>query len=186
MMLKKVMSLFIPICVYGCSSNIQPSSPVKNSIEVIQFSEEYGDVSSNHPAYVKASRECESETFGRGILVNGDLLTDRDELLSIWSKHRFEYIKKRMEEERDIIEPASVASTSVNIKNNQARESFNEYVSHLDEYANSKSLPESIKKIEDVNRKYIACLRNEKGFRPVRVLVKNPKTGDVVSVHETP
>jgi len=183
--------LFLFVNISGCNkSNIQPYKPVKKVFEVVQYNPEYGEVSSEHPAYVQANKECELDVYKDGVVLNGVLVKDRAALNKASTDHMSEYIKNRLNSALDINGAYHGASAAIGIMTGNAvstyspRNSVKTYSEYMKEYQGIP-LPKEISEINDLQKSYIGCMRNEKMFKPIRTIIKNAETGEVISTFET-
>lgn len=190
-LLLSMLLFFLFVSISGCNkSNIQPYKPVKKVVEVVQYNPEYGEVTSDHPAYLQASQECELDVYKDGVVLNGALVKDRRVLNKASTDHMSEYIKNRLNSDLDINGAYHGASAAIGVMTGNVvstyspRKSVKTYSEYMKEYQGI-SVPNEIAKINDLQDKFILCMRNEKMFKPIRTIIKNAETGEVISTIET-
>ncbi|WP_444912229.1 hypothetical protein [Microbulbifer sp. PAAF003] len=191
-MIIRNMVLVIPFLgLAGCASTELKKSfkPVKKTYETIQFNPVFGEVTSKHPEYLKAQKECENTVYDDGVKINDILVYDRSKLNGISTKHMSEYIKNRSSRSLGINGSFNLASAalSIPIKSDtpsyQSKGNPKTYEDYTKEYMTLEK-PTEIKAINSLQDKYIECMQEEKNFEPLKFIVKNAETGEIIRVHK--
>ncbi|MEH6347681.1 MAG: hypothetical protein V7785_21475 [Bermanella sp.] len=187
-----VVLLGVSIGLAGCAgSKVKPPlKPVKKTYEIVQYNPIIGEVSSEHPEYLKAKSECEGEVYKDGVEAKGMVMKNRNELNEISSEHMSEYIKNRLYKDLDISGAYHGASAAISVSSGNLQSTYTSknksksYAGYMQEYMTLPK-PKEIAAIESLQKEYISCMRNEKQFKPIKTIVKNAETGEVISVFET-
>ncbi|WP_444906199.1 hypothetical protein ACJJIR_16770 [Microbulbifer sp. SSSA008] len=191
MIIRNVVLVISFLGLAGCASTELKKSfmPVKNTYESIQFNPVFGEVTSKHPEYLKAQKECENTVYADGVKINDIFVHDRSKLNGISTKHMSEYIKNRLSLGLGINGSFNLASAALSIPiesdtpSYQSKGSPKTYEDYSKEYMTLEK-PTEIKTINRLQEKYIECMREEKKFEPIKFIIKNSETGEIIREHK--
>lgn len=185
--MKTIVILISVLFFVGCATGpYKPLKKVKKTTLYYQEHPDYGEVLDDHPEYLKAKEECKKKVYVEGVAIGDEVVFDADRLLNIYSDHLTGYIENRMLKKLDVNRAYHGANAKVNISvpntfYSYGNESlYKSYAGYFEEYTNIPK-PEGIEKIDALRNKNIACMRDEKKWKAVRVVEKNSETGEIIS-----
>ncbi|KNC66030.1 hypothetical protein [Pseudoalteromonas ardens] len=186
--MKKCLVCALVVLTSGCAtkSAYTPPKNVKTVMVSYQEHPDYGEVLTNHPEFIKAQNECETEIYAGGLTIGDEIITDRSRLNNISIEHMSAYIKNRMMRDLDINGAYHGANAAILVSTGETSYSYKEaskpksYGDYMKEY-NSLPKPQQIEKIDALQKDYITCMREDKKWVPTRSIEKNAETGEVIT-----
>tara|TARA_R110001592_G_scaffold81162_2_gene241123 strand:+ start:687 stop:1256 length:570 start_codon:yes stop_codon:yes gene_type:complete len=183
----KVLGLAVLIFISGCATKAKIGDPfVKGYTYVLH--PEYGEVLTDHVEFKKDTAECESLSYGEGVVIKDKLVTNRIELSTIEYKYSAPFLEKLKEEHKELDVSYAHEGAKVALAVTSGTAYTPSKAKYKVDYKKIYGLyedmdhPEYINKIIGMGKKFKNCFREEKKWKHLRTEWVDTRNGDVIHV----